>query len=53
MRPSSFVTKALMRWVNVAQDDSESPLVWHDHASAFRLRKCSKVGKLPRATGAV
>ncbi|OPG82724.1 hypothetical protein B2J73_14610 [Stutzerimonas stutzeri] len=33
-----FCGRALEQWIKFALEDKTSPLVWHDHASAFRLR---------------
>lgn len=30
--------EAIFCWVNFAKDNDESPLAWHDHAAAFRVR---------------
>ncbi|AEI35699.1 heparinase II/III domain-containing protein [Francisella salina] len=38
-----FTKKALLRWVECSEVESiSSPLIWHDHASAFRLRNIVK-----------
>ncbi|WP_235264337.1 hypothetical protein [Francisella philomiragia] len=38
-----FTKKALLRWVECSKVESiSSPLIWHDHASAFRLRNIVK-----------
>lgn len=34
----NYVAKCLENWSIKAKDSGVSPLVWHDHASAFRLR---------------
>ena len=30
--------EAILNWINHAKQSKESPLVWHDHATAFRVR---------------
>ncbi|WP_395166942.1 heparinase II/III family protein [Francisella salimarina] len=38
-----FTKKALLRWVECSEVEGiSSPLIWHDHASAFRLRNIVK-----------
>ena len=32
---------SVLNWIKQAADNPESPLVWHDHASAFRVRNLS------------
>lgn len=34
----SVCLDAINCWINFAQQDSKSPLAWHDHAAAFRVR---------------
>ncbi|WP_444938427.1 heparinase II/III family protein [Microbulbifer sp. JMSA002] len=34
----SLCLKAILCWINNGKDNKDSPLVWHDHASAFRLK---------------
>ena len=34
----SLCLNAIHNWVNQAKQNKESPLVWHDHAAAFRVR---------------
>jgi len=34
----SFVKRSLFNWLDKSIQDIKSPLVWHDHATAFRLR---------------
>jgi hypothetical protein len=33
-----FLKKVLLQWIDAASDNSKSPLAWHDHGTAFRLR---------------
>lgn len=35
---NEFIKKSVFNWVEKSEQDIKSPLLWHDHATAFRLR---------------
>lgn len=35
---NKFIKKSVFNWIEKSKQDIKSPLLWHDHATAFRLR---------------
>lgn len=35
---NEFVKKSVFNWIEKSEQEIKSPLLWHDHATAFRLR---------------